>query len=345
MWYTTVAFIIAASVNIQAESIYVFILGGQSNMSGNASPNGLSAELKVKQENVLIHLDPNTDGASSRKGKWMPLEPGFGWCSQVNPSFGPELAFGNALAKKYPDDKFALIKSSVAGTDLAQQWRSPSSGGNVGKLYTGLVSEIKGAIESLDSKYEPNFVGMLWMQGEADAMSGKNSWANEYEKNLTNFIKDIRAEVKVDSMPFIAANIDEQSFWPNHAIVNGAMNNIAKTVPNVKTFPTKGFPTDNVHYTTNGMIQLGEAFAKAYFDLNYFKPIVAIASSEPKLSVTSPLSFTPSNVAIFDLSGRKLSTQSMLSGNQRQSATLMLLKSATLQNGEQRSTSELNVRK
>ena len=257
----------AAGTAVIAEPIYVFLLAGQSNMSGDARVSGLPAGLKGKQENVIIHLDPATDGDAGRKGKWMTLEPGFGWYGD---RFGPELLFGKTFTDKYPDVKLALVKSSVAGTDLAQQWRPPSSGGNAGKLYNGFVKEINNALSSLEAKYTPQIMGLLWMQGEADAMN--SSWANDYERNLRNFITDIRTEVEVADMPFIAANIDEQSVWTNYKIVNNAMIKLAGEMENVKTFPTKGFETDRIHYQTNGMIELGKTFGNTYIDAGFFNP-------------------------------------------------------------------------
>lgn len=303
-------FLIAINAAEGKKPIFVFLLGGQSNMSGDAAISGLSKDLSGKFDSVSIYLDPTTDGAAARKGKWMTLEPGFGWCNAGKTSFGPELLLGITLTQKYPDAKIALIKSSVAGTDLAKQWLSPSSG-TAGKLYNGLVKCIKDALATLDTtKYTPVISGMCWMQGEADAMN--QTYANNYKKNLTNFIADIRKEVKSDKMPFIAAQIDEQVAWTNYKIVNDAMKAIADADPNVYTFPTKGFNTDGIHYQTQGMIDLGKAYAKIVIDKKMMEPIVPVTfgrhSTPGAVNRISPLN---NSVVLYNLTGRKICAQSV----------------------------------
>lgn len=326
-------FIVFSTHSLSAEPINVFILAGQSNMSGNAAVNGLPSEYSGKFENVLIHLDPKTDGLANRKGSWMTLEPGFGWGNGNANQFGPELLFGITLSKEYPDQKFALIKSSVAGQDLAVQFLSPSSG-NAGKLYNGLVSEIDNALSSLDDQYEPQIMGMLWMQGEADAMN--QGWANAYEKNLENFIKDIRAEVEVEDMPFIAANIDEQGMWWTHyRIVNGAMNNLADKMENVFTFPTKGFDTDGIHYKTQGMIELGKAYAEVIIENKFIEPKVAVAPTVRSVgNITKSYSVSNNSIMQFDLSGRKITPASISAPAHLNGTPMMILKNATSKSGK-----------
>lgn len=305
--------IFSLPVILMAEPVYLFLLGGQSNMSGMTGSGSLSSELKSKQQNTRIYLNPSMDGAASFKGKWLTLEPGFGYS---NTQFGPELSFAASLTKKYPAVKLALYKSSVAGTDLDKQWRPPSSGGTAGNLYTSFVKELKNALTSLKSSTTDTIIisGMLWMQGESDAMNA--SMANNYEKNLKNLIEDIRKEVGVADMPFIAANIDEQSTWANYKIVNTAMNNLTTKMANVITFPTKGFKTDKIHYQGDGMVALGNAFANAVIAGKFLENTVRTVSEESfgVYSRTSGRS-SLSNLALFDLNGRKIPNKTIRNNN------------------------------
>ncbi|MBN1602759.1 MAG: hypothetical protein JW915_14210 [Chitinispirillaceae bacterium] len=303
-YHTIFLGIFSIPVIVIAEPVYLFLLGGQSNMSGMTGSGNLSSELKSKQQNTRIYLNPSMDGATSLKGKWLTLEPGFGYS---NTQFGPELCFAASLTKKYPAIKFALYKSSVAGTNLDKQWRPPSSGGTAGNLYTSFVSELQKAITSLKNATTDTIIikGMLWMQGESDAMD--KSMANNYEKNLKNLINDIRKEVTVDDMPFIAANIDEQTMWTDYKIVNTAMNNLAKEMTNVITFPTKGFKTDRIHYQNEGMVALGNAFADATIDGKFLENTVRIVSGNFFKGYSRTLeNNSPLIPEIYDLSGRKI---------------------------------------
>jgi hypothetical protein len=285
-----------------SEPTYVFLLGGQSNMSGMTGTSSLPADLKGKQQNVKIYLNPSMDGNTSSKGKWLTLETGFGFSGT---QFGPELSFAATLTKKYPTIKLALYKSSVAGTDLDKQWRPPSSGGTVGTLYSSFVKELKAAMISLKSSTTDSIIikGMLWMQGESDAMN--TSMANNYEKNLKNLIEDIRKEVAVPDMPFIAANIDEQTTWTSYKIVNTAMNNLTTKMTNVITFPTKGFKTDKIHYQNEGMIALGDAFANAIITGKFLENSVSTVFCGSRMNSSTVRKNDQSKTVFFDLSGRK----------------------------------------
>lgn len=305
--------ILSISVTAMAEPLYLFLLGGQSNMSGMTGSGSLSSELKSKQQNTKIYLNPSMDGATSSKGKWLTLEPGFGFS---NTQFGPELSFAASLTKKYPTIKLALYKSSVAGTDLDKQWRPPSSGGTAGKLYTQFVNELKKALTSLKSSTTDTIIisGMLWMQGESDAMNA--SMANNYEKNLKNLIEDIRKEVGVADMPFVAANIDEQSTWANYKIVNTAMNNLTTKMTNVITFPTKGFKTDKIHYQGEGMVALGDAFANSVIVGKFLENTVNIISGRSFGGHSQTFERrSPSKLVLFDLNGRKIPNKTIQNHN------------------------------
>ena len=240
-----------------ATPIKVFLLAGQSNMSGWTSTSCLPANLTQPQPGVLINV--NGEVSSQKAKKWLQCGPDFG---RTLGYFGPELTFGKTNADSVPGKKIALIKYSVGGTQLATRWRPPSSGKTVGDLYVKFMKEIDTALATLDKQYTPEIAAMLWMQGEYDALN--LSYANEYEYNLGNFIKDVRAKVKNPWLPFIIGMIDVQNVWTYNQIVRTAETNVAKIVPNVGIFDTRGYPTDGVHYLRDGMIRLGQSFALTY---------------------------------------------------------------------------------
>ncbi len=83
----------------QAEHYKVFLLGGQSNMTGNATKTGdLTEAQKAPQDDVWIY--GGVDESASKLGS---LQPGYG------SSYGPELSFGRTIADGRPDENFALF--------------------------------------------------------------------------------------------------------------------------------------------------------------------------------------------------------------------------------------------
>ena len=247
-----------------ATPIKVFLLAGQSNMSGWTMATGMPSVYNAPQANVLIYADGEIDGA--KKKKWLTNGLDFG---HANGWFGPELVFGKTLSDSLPGAKIALIKYSVGSTYLATHWRPPSSGGTVGSHYNSMLATVTSGLAALDVQYTPEWSGILWMQGEFDG--NNEGYANEYQTNLTNFVKDVRGKLKVGDLPFIIGMIDSVGTWRFNGTIRAAERTVAKNLLNVGLVDTKDFATDNTHYKLDGMIALGKGFALNYLS-NYRVP-------------------------------------------------------------------------
>lgn len=249
-----------------SNKLKVYLLGGQSNAVGCTPTAGMDPKLRGFNKNVIIFIR-----GECRVGDygWAYLKDGLGSSYQDdgNGTIGPELMFGYDMAPQDPAHVMAILKCAWGGTNLGIQWRPPSSGGDTGTLYTNFVKAVHEGIAALDPAFQPEICGMLWMQGESD--TGDPKLANEYEKNLTNLITDIRAEVKKPDMPFVHATISKFDAWKAYGdIVREAEANVAKTVPHTATFPTDDYgATDPWHYDLAGELSLGQRFAKAMKEL------------------------------------------------------------------------------
>ena len=231
--------------------IRVYILAGQSNMSGTYNPlvSELPADLTGSLPDVLIKVNGEVTDS------WGPLRPGLG--ATVN-NFGPELTFGHDALAAFGGDKVALIKFAFGGTTLNEDWRPPSSGGTTGWLYTSFINDVISGLTSLDSGYSVEVMGMCWMQGEYDALDPVK--AASYETNLTNFIKDVRSALNLPELPFVIGMIDSSVNWTYNATVRQAEVDVAKNVDLTSIFDTHGLATDGYHYKTLGQIELGHFF-------------------------------------------------------------------------------------
>lgn len=285
----------------------LFLFSGQSNMVclGSSVSDLPSDDKNMSFENIKIHN--RSDGA---KSGWETLKPGFGGDRN---HFGPELYFGKKLAEAMPDTKFAFIKDASSGTYLGQSgntWLPPSSGGP-GTLYANMMTHIENALKDFNdafdtSEYTPRWAGFVWHQGEFDAWNNQ-SLAQKYEENLTNLIHDIREMAEDDSMPAIIPMITG-GMWQHLNIVRAAEIAVAEKVVNADTMDTDGYALsgDGVHFNAASQIKIGTICAERWLDMEYTKewwktPVVYQSNRQ-----TSPLSFAPSNIAIFDLSGRKI---------------------------------------
>jgi len=132
------ALCLAALPSLAATPIKVFLLAGQSNMSGWTVSTGMPSAYTQSQANVLIYADGEIDNA--KKKKWMNNGMDFGHAAGY---FGPELVFGKTLSDSLAGTKIALIKHSVGSTYLATDWRPPSSGGTTGSLFNAMLATVK----------------------------------------------------------------------------------------------------------------------------------------------------------------------------------------------------------
>ena len=255
----------------------VILLGGQSNASGCSRDDYLQknvseekySEYKNGYDNVYI----NYLSGAKMSGAFVKCATLQG---EMDGCFGPELGIAEKLHETYPDRTFFIIKCAWGGTNLFEQWLSPSSIGRVGKLYTQFVDFVETSIQYLESKnYNVKIEAMCWMQGESDSFSVRN--ANDYEKHLNNFIKDIRRKFKGyasnDGIAFVDAYIaDNPVYWVHCDLVNASKKRVADSSPVNALVDTishgltcekepEGAP-DMAHYDSLSGLKLGNLFAE-----------------------------------------------------------------------------------
>ena len=190
--------------------------------------------------------------------------------------FGPEVGLAEKLHEMYPDEFFIVIKYAWSGTNLYEQWLSPSSTGNTGPLYQGFVQFVKQNINDLNNKgYSTEIVGMCWMQGESDSATVES--ATNYENNLKNLINDVRIEfaenAATNGIAFIDAYIaDKNNWWPQSALINQSKQNVANLAVNNIVIDSNAHglrcdkepveAPDMAHYDSLSQIKLGHLFAE-----------------------------------------------------------------------------------
>lgn len=236
----------------------VFLLGGQSNMSGNGNVADLVGPLAQYSQGA-----PNVNYWNG--AQW--VSPAYNVLG--GPNFGPDLSFGYQMHQHYPNDSIYLIKWAWGGTNLYSDW-SPANGG--GWCYNNFKSIALTALQTLkDANLSPSIAGMLWMQGEADA--NDNTMAPAYQTNLVNFIRQQRSDFSSyggANMQFVIGRIIPDWGIPqDNALVRAAQ----EAVPGgVGVGPASWINTDDLqqsttlapHYGTQGEIDLGLRFAAQF---------------------------------------------------------------------------------
>ncbi len=279
----------------------VFILAGQSNMEGQGF---IAAEPKRNEgKGSLEYLVKSPLTAERFKhlldtaGKWVvredvwiwylerkgPLTVGYG---AREDRIGPELGFGYVVGDAL-DNQVLLIKCAWGGKSLAKDFRPPSSGGEIGPYYTQIVQLTKDVLARLKDLF-PDYdgrgyelTGFGWHQGWNDRVN--QAFNDEYEKNLANFIRDIRKDLGAPQLPFVIAETGMSGVEEKHPRALSLMKAQAAVAEypefkgNVAFVGTKAFwrPQDQspsgqgYHWNTNAETYylIGEAMGRAMLEL------------------------------------------------------------------------------
>lgn len=207
----------------------IFILAGQSNMVGfgqvKGSPGTMETYVKSNPADYG-HLVGSDGRPAVRDDVWIVNisnkdEEKMGWLTTGYGAsadhIGPEYAFGFVVGDYY-EDPVLLIKSAWGGRSLFHNFLSPSSAqyptpqkdGDMGFQYAEVLRHVKEVTGDL-KKYYPSYtgggyeiVGFGWHQGWNDRINADA--VDAYEKNMVNFVKDIRKDLGVDKLPFAIAN-------------------------------------------------------------------------------------------------------------------------------------------
>lgn len=221
--------------DLAAKPLQVFVLAGQSNMEGqavadldgrdyNGGKGSLLQLLKDPTKAALVkHLRTDKGEWAKRESVWVRYQPEKGPV-KAGPltlgytpygdrhHFGPELQFGHVVGDHLGGNQVLLIKTAWGGKSLYQDFRPPSSGGEVGPYYKRMIDDIRTALANLkkefpkydDSGYE--LAGFVWYHGWNDGVDPKKA-VPEYEQNLVNLIKDLRKDLKAPDLPVVIGEL------------------------------------------------------------------------------------------------------------------------------------------
>jgi hypothetical protein len=255
----------------------VFLLGGQSNMAGVGGYDGVGFGLPADQPcpspynaiqttvqfwNYGPIAQPDPSNGINMPGigtGWVADAPGYGHEPE---NFGPEVSFGYRLHQLFPNDDIYLVKEGISSTDLAKYWNPDGTG----SFYNVFESRVNAAMANLTAAGKsPTIAGMIWMQGESDAMVHAKAVA--YAANLTNFIAAVRSDFATPNMPFVVGRINTYP-WGTPAdndLVRNAQTNVPGAVGHASWINTDdlqlAYPG---HYGTQGQIDLGIRFANQF---------------------------------------------------------------------------------
>jgi Domain of unknown function (DUF4347)/Carbohydrate esterase, sialic acid-specific acetylesterase len=244
---------LAVSVTNQ---VSVYLLGGQSNMSGVGSSGS---------DLTGAYASPLPEVRIWKNGSYVALKNGFSKNDGKGTGFGAEIGFGFALeaARKNgtaKTEEIYLVKNALGSTSLEVDWNINGNNNQYDK-FTASVDSALANLRKAGLGYKVE--AMLWMQGESDADIATR--ANNYASNLTNLIGDVRSRYG-SATDFVIGRLHEELDPVRYLyddIVRNAQTSVANADPRNRWINTDRLAVgaDSKHFTSAGHLALGTAFA------------------------------------------------------------------------------------
>ena len=258
----------------------VILLGGQSNASGasrveylqkNVAPQKY-AQYESGFDNVYI----NYVSGQKKSNEFVKCAINQG---EIDNGFGPELGIADKLNELYPDRTFFIIKCAFGGSNLYDQWLSPTSFGKTGEFYRVFVSFVNANLAYLKSKnYDIKIKAMCWMQGESDTTDFKAAHYYENQMAFASYLREDLGKYAEDGgIYFIDAGISNSPYCePAYPEINEAKKKFSQQSEMNIFFSTieLGFTIhkepagdpDWGHYDSLSELALGEKFGELVID-------------------------------------------------------------------------------
>lgn len=244
----------------------VFILSGQSNMSGGGHvvPEGLQFDPAVGDK-VRIWDASDVWNKRGILGRWASLSELQAIKKEMRMDvIGPEFGFARAMSEMYPADEIHLIKVAKGGSPI--DWWLPDAKGKANG-HTSLLANLGNALEKIGGDHE--VMGMLWMQGESDAKTQAD--AEAYQKKLEQLIALMRKETGQPDLPFVIGKISSRILespkfkMPFVKTVQSGQEAVTKTDKHAYAIDTDDLSQrdDLVHFDQAGQLGLGKRFGEA----------------------------------------------------------------------------------
>ena len=238
-----------------AQATSLFILGGQSNASGQGSDAAYYPHDQAADQQIQFYwVDPQL----SDSGKWVTMQPQAG----IYPlgHFGPEVSLARGALKLLNNDDVAIFKFTSGNTSLYKDWQI----GKVMGLFAVFTKRLDAARKELQQQHRGQAIAnrcFIWLQGESDAQN--DLYSRAYENSLKQLVSIIREKLGTNIR--IVLGVDEQHPWVRG---NVEVVHIQKTLVahdhNLRFVSMIGLPkADVTHLTAQGVREHGERLLEA----------------------------------------------------------------------------------
>jgi len=229
------------AVPAEKSKFHLFVLAGQSNMSGRGS---LTETNRVPHDRVLV---------MSKEGTWREAVEPLHWEKPRSCGAGLAASFARAYADAHPGVTVGLVPVAYGGSPISR-WQPGTT------HYTNAVHYAKLAMKNGVIK------GILWHQGESDSFKAKSIAA--YLPKFTNAITRLRRELDAECVPFLAGELGpylkdwydarrSNIYWQE---MNAEIAKGVKLMPNAAVVSSEGLydvKRDKIHFATPALRKFG----------------------------------------------------------------------------------------
>ena len=338
------------------DTLYTYIVSGQSNASGRGDAKNISNPIyKNPQTDVFFYQHRiDTKEQPLPSNTFIDLEPGsgYGQYGLDRTEFGPEVALGRHLADTYSNRKILIYKCAKGATSLHAGWQKDKY------CYIELKKGLDDMKSKLDQKGTPyKMMGFAWTQGESDS-DAKNGSGVYYKDELKDLIDRVRVDLfDGRKAPFALSRLSDNQY--------GSLNQGVKTVRKAQTdmpglvdivatldtdnddLYTTRTNSVNIHFDANGQINIGIGLAKLLIALSDdataigkagFNGKNAVVKKEDaffavtafKMSITVPVESNFS-LSLYNMTGKKV--VELFNGNAKGGVIEIPFTGATLATG------------
>lgn len=234
-----------------SDSLYVFIMAGQSNMAGR----GFVEPQDTLPNKRILTIDKSM--------KWIYAKEPLHFYEPSLTGLDCGMSFARKLLDSIPEGiSIAVIPCAIGGSSI-EQWIDNETFRGV-----TLLDNFKDKVGF--AKDYGIIKGIIWHQGESNA---KSELIPKYSQRLDSLINRFRFLVKNDTLPIILGELgsyskpnEKQMRWDS---INTVIQNIAwkdKNIDLVKSGDLK-HKGDNVHFDSESQRILGERYAKKYLEI------------------------------------------------------------------------------
>lgn len=265
MFLLLCSMLLAYSNFVASQPKTIFILAGQSNMSGRGGVVNATWDAVVPPQchanPLVLRLNAQLTWEEAREPLHRDID------VDKTCGVGPGMAFSNSILKRDPGiGLIGLVPCAIGGTNIKDWSRG-------GRLYQQLLTRAQAALHGGGGLIR----AILWYQGESDTVARDD--ARLYKRRLERFFNDVRSDLLSPVLPVIQVAL---------ASGNGAYVDVVRKaqlgidLPNVRCVDAKGLQLDpdGLHLSAGAQVRLGRMLADAFLQIMAPLPVQSSAASK-----------------------------------------------------------------